>query len=169
MFDYLVPTVAESKFVNSSENFPSPSAEPFWPENPLPLLLNQSHTTNPSTVVRAGIHGLLASSQDDSDDYPISMHAPALLWSQILGRPRFKVTDEDVRRYKRDPDLLVQQVFVSLGEDDEEKAFKVFAILTVIEDKIFYLVFPELGNEALAHPSEQFFEMLSTSEEVRIR
>jgi hypothetical protein len=131
--------------------------------------LNQFQTTNPSTVVQAGIYDRLASTQDDSDDgdeYPISMHAPALHWSQILGRPRVKVTDKEVLRYKRDPNSLVQQIFVSSGEDEEEDAFKVFAILSVSEDTIFYLVYPDVGNEALAHSSEEFFELLSTSEQV---
>ena len=167
VFRAVTQLVSDSR-IRSSQSANSREAS-FNVENLLPRGLNQFQTTNPSAVVQAGITGRLASTQDDSDDsdeYPMSMHAPALLRSRILGRPRVKVTDTEVLRYKQNLDSLVQQIFVPSGEDEEEEPFKVFAILSTSEDKIFYLVYLDVGNEALAHPSEQFFELLSTSERV---
>ncbi|KAJ7350766.1 hypothetical protein DFH08DRAFT_862322 [Mycena albidolilacea] len=129
------------------------------------------------TVLPPQLHPLLAkelasprrpqmstpAANDHQLQYPIALPARSLTFDEVGNAARVEVTTAAIANYRRNPDRLPNEVFVSESSEGIE-AFRVSSILTTENQEIlFYLVFAGEGPEAVCHSSEDFFALLSTS------
>ncbi|KAH9970524.1 hypothetical protein BGW80DRAFT_1329785 [Lactifluus volemus] len=106
-------------------------------------------------------------SEPAKSDYPLTLSARAFGSKEVMNLPRVSLEETDLIQYRRRPELLQRETFVSFNEDEAEyEAFRIPAFLTANQQKIFYVVYADEGPEAVAFSSINLFDLLRTSQRV---
>ncbi|KAJ6494912.1 hypothetical protein DFH09DRAFT_1206226 [Mycena vulgaris] len=139
-------------------------------------LHNQHSYDTSQTTLPSQLHPLLANAlapprrsvstpaaNDHPLQYPIGLPGRSFTFDEIGNAARVQVTGAAIAEYRRNPDRLPEEAFVSESPEGLE-AFRVSSILsTENQDKLFYLVFANEGPETVYHSSDDFFALISTS------
>ena len=131
---------------------------------PINAFLSKQHPyvfpESPSAVIHV-------SSEPAPSDYPTTLAARAFKSKEVMALPRVSLQRTELTQYKHRPELLQRETFVSFDEDEAGyEAFRIPAFITAGQERIFYVVYADVGPEAVACTSIDLFDLLRTSERV---
>jgi hypothetical protein len=98
--------------------------------------------------------------------YPLVLPANPFTSDSVQHRARTRVTPELVKSYRRNPEPLSSQTFVSSDDEFFQVASWVTAGRGKAKETLFYVVFANKGPEAVCHSSDTFFKLLENSEQL---
>ena len=106
-------------------------------------------------------------SSEPEFEYPNVTTGPAFKSEEIMKLPRVSLQETELALYRRSPELLLKETFVSFNEEEEEfEVIRIPAFLTTAQEKTFYVVYADQGPEAFAFLDDHLYDLLRTSERV---
>jgi hypothetical protein len=97
--------------------------------------------------------------------YPLVLPADPFTSDSVQHRARTRVTPELVKSYRRNPEPLSSQTFVSSDDEFFQVASWVTEGRGKAKETLYYVVFANKGPEAVCH-SDTFFKILENSEQL---